>query len=174
MRIFAYEIKVFLFVPQDWGTEGVEVLETLFYLYAFLLSTNLTTRRTLVRLRATVNRRTDTAVSFGLSILNNFSYPLQKGGVKKQLVFLHPLFLVRLIGIEPTTTRRRRPVLYPLSYKRRYIWGIESNQSPIIFLRLSYISSEISSIVLTLPSMAQRTLVQSYLSATKTALSYDC
>ena len=26
--------------------------------------------------------------------------------------------LARLIGIEPTTTRRRRPVLYPLSYKR--------------------------------------------------------
>ncbi len=29
-------------------------------------------------------------------------------------------FLIRLIGIEPTTTRRRRPVLYPLSYRRRY------------------------------------------------------
>ena len=32
VRIFAYEIKVFLFVPQDWGTEGVEVLKTLFYI----------------------------------------------------------------------------------------------------------------------------------------------
>ena len=32
VRIFAYEIKVFLFVPQDWGTEGVEVLKILFYL----------------------------------------------------------------------------------------------------------------------------------------------
>ena len=29
-------------------------------------------------------------------------------------------FFIRLIGIEPTTTRRRRPVLYPLSYRRRY------------------------------------------------------
>ena len=26
--------------------------------------------------------------------------------------------MARLIGIEPTATRRRRPVLYPLSYKR--------------------------------------------------------
>ena len=31
VRIFAYKIKAFLFVPQDWGTEGVEALEMLFY-----------------------------------------------------------------------------------------------------------------------------------------------
>ena len=29
--------------------------------------------------------------------------------------------LVRLIGVEPTQTRRRRAVLYPLSYRRIYM-----------------------------------------------------
>ena len=36
----------------------------------------------------------------------------------KVSINLEVFILVRLTGIEPAATRRRRPVLYPLSYKR--------------------------------------------------------
>ena len=38
VRIFAYEIKVYLFVPQEWGTEGVEVLKHFFILIVFCVN----------------------------------------------------------------------------------------------------------------------------------------
>ena len=71
--------------------------------------------------------------SVAVQILQNRSIYLRESSTKKGLrksrkpsslltkSTLYPFgsaFVVRLIGIEPTTTRRRRPVLYPLSYKR--------------------------------------------------------
>ena len=37
MRTFACKIKAYLFIPQDWGTEGVEALKMLFYIKVLTL-----------------------------------------------------------------------------------------------------------------------------------------
>ena len=63
------------------------------------------------------------------------STPLNECNKKSSLT--GTFLLVRLTGVEPATTRRRRPVLYPLSYKR-VLWDVKIalNAKDKIIIRL--------------------------------------